>query len=154
MQDHLHPTVFGWHNVRCPNYVAQEEVVFRPDARRYEAGTQNLLGLVGLHAAIELLLEIGIDAIASELLRKRALLVSALQVKGYTVLHADVPADNAGGIVTFWRDGAGMSALYERLEAADIIVSLRVDRSGRPYLRLSPHFYNTDAELQRMLGLL
>jgi len=32
--------------------------------------------------------------------------------------------------------------------------SLRVDRQGRRFIRLSPHFYNTDAELQRLLELL
>jgi len=154
LQDRLRPAVYGWHNVRCPNYVAQEEMVFRSDARRYEAGSQNLLGLVGLNAAMELLLEIGIDNIAAELLRKRALLVPALKDKRYTVLHADVPPANASSIVTFYREDANMAVLYEKLEAANIIASLRSDRSGRQYLRLSPHFYNTDAELRRVLELL
>ena len=137
-----------------PDYVTREEMVFRADARRYEAGTQNLLGLVGLHTALELLLEIGIDNIAAELLRKRALLVAGIQAKGYQVLHADAPPGNRSGIVTFHRDGADMAALGGKLETADIIVSLRTDRGGRKYLRLSPHFYNTDAELQRALELL
>src|SRR3954469_19063134 len=75
MQDRLRPTVYGWHNVRCPNFVAQEQIVYPPDARRYEAGSANLIGLVGLHASLELLLEIGVDVIAAELLRKRALMV-------------------------------------------------------------------------------
>src|SRR5881296_3099924 len=44
-QERLRPPVYGWHNVRCPNYVAQEQMALRPDARRYEAGTANLLGL-------------------------------------------------------------------------------------------------------------
>ena len=154
LQERLNPRVFGWHNVRCPNYIAQEEMVFRPDARRYEAGTQNLLGLVGLHAALELLLELGVENVAAELLRKRALLVPALQARGYTVLHQDVPPANASGIVTFWREGAPMRALYEKLEASNIIASLRSDRSGRNYLRFSPHFYNTDSELHRALELL
>jgi len=154
LQDSLRPAAYGWHNVLCPNYVAQEQLVFRPGARRYEAGTQNLLGLVGLNAAMELLLEMGIDNIAAELLRKRALLVPALKNKGYTVLHADVPPANASGIITFYREGAGMAALCEKLEAANIIASLRADRSGRQHLRLSPHFYNTDAELQRVVQLL
>src|SRR6266478_661095 len=82
-QESLRPSIYGWHNVRCPNYVAQERMTFRPDARRYEAGSANLLGLAGLQAALELLLEIGIDNIAAELLRKRAWLVPALQAKGY-----------------------------------------------------------------------
>jgi len=154
LQVALRPPIYGWHNVRCPNYVAQEEMLFRPDARRYEAGTQNLLGRVGLNAAMELLLEIGIDNIAAELLRKRAWLVSALQAKGYQVLHADVPTANASGIVTFHREGMDVAALCERLESASVIASLRTDRSGRRYLRFSPHFYNTDAELERALELL
>jgi selenocysteine lyase/cysteine desulfurase len=154
LQERLHPTVFGWHNVRCPNYVAQEEMKFRADARRYEAGTQNLLGLVGLNAALELVLEIGIENIACDLLRKRALLVPALKDKGYTVLNADSPPVNGSGIITFYRDGADMAPLYQKLEAANIITSLRSDRAGRNYLRLSPHFYNTDAELSRLLEML
>jgi len=154
LQERLQPTVFGWHNVRCPNYIAQEEMIFPPDAPRYEPGTPNLLGLAGLHAAMELLLETGIDNIAAELLRKRGLLVTALQAKGYQVLHADAPSANAGAIVTFYRAGSDMAALGDKLVAASIIVSLRMDRSGRKYLRLSPHFYNTDAELQRLLEML
>ena len=154
LQEQLRPTVFGWHNVWCPDYLAQEELVLRADARRYEAGTQNLLGLVGLHAALELLAGIGLDNIAAELLRQRTLLVPALRNKGYTVLHADAPPAHASGIVTFYRDGADMAGLCERLEAANVIVSLRTDRSGRKYIRFSPHFYNTDAEIQRALELL
>ena len=153
LQERLRPTAFGWHNVYCPNYVAQEELVFRADARRYEAGSQNLLGLVGLNAAMELVLEIGIENIAAELLRKRALLVPALRNKGYSVLNAEEPLANASGIVTFYREDVDMAPLYEKLEAADIITSLRSDRAGRKYLRLSPHFYNTDAELGRVLEM-
>lgn len=154
LQDALRPTVFGWHNVRCPNYVAQEKIVHPPDARRYEAGTANLVGLSGLHAAIELLLEIGVENIARELLRKRAWLVPALQAKGYVVLGADSPPQNASAIISFHRPGTDLGALHEKLAAANIITSLRADRQGNRYLRLSPHFYNTDAELQRMLELL
>lgn len=154
VQDRLRPPIYGWHNVRCPNYVAQEQLVFRPDARRYEAGTGNWLGLVGLHAAMELLFEIGIENVAAELLRKRAWLVPALQAKGYTVLYADAPPPSGSSIVTFHRPNTDMAAVHQRLEQANILTSLRTDRAGRHYLRLSPHFYNTDAELRRCLELL
>ena len=153
LQDKLRPPVFGWHNVRCPNYVAQEELVLRTDARRYEVGTQNWLGIVGLHAAMELLLEIGVETIAQELLRKRAWLVPALTAKGYTVLHAGAPALHGSGITAFHHPTTDVAALHDKLAAANIITSLRTDRSGRRYLRLSPHFYNTDKELERLLEL-
>jgi selenocysteine lyase/cysteine desulfurase len=154
LQDRLRPPIYGWHNVRCPNYVAQEQLVLRPDARRYEAGTGNWLGVVGLHAALELVLELGIDNIAAELLRKRSWLVPALAAKGYTVLHADAPPLHASGIIAFHRPTTNMASVHQRLEAANILTSLRTDRAGNQYLRLSPHFYNTDAELQRCLDLL
>lgn len=154
LQPHVNPPVYGWHNVRCPNYVAQEHIEYRSGAKKFEAGTQNLLGLVGLNAALTMLLELGIENIARELLRKRSWLVPALQAKGYTVLNADVATENASGIVTFCKAGADLPALHQKLLDANIVTSLRVDRKGQRYIRLSPHFYNTDAELQRVLELL
>jgi len=154
VQARVNPPLHGWHNVLSPNFVAQEHIVFRPDARKYEAGTHNLLGLAGLTAALELILEIGVDAIADELRRKRAWLVPALQAKGYSVLNADASAVSASGIVSIFKPGQDLAPLHQKLADAKITASLRVDRQGQRYLRLSPHFYNTDAELQRVLELL
>ena len=65
VQERINPPLYGWHNVRCPDFVAQEQIVFRKDARKYEAGTHNLLGVVGLMAALELILEVGVENIAA-----------------------------------------------------------------------------------------
>ena len=125
-----------------------------PDGRRYEVGSANLLGLAGLHASMQMLLELGVENIARELLRKRDVLVPALQNKGYEVLYADGPPEARSGIVTFHRPGTDLAATHEKLTAAKIVTSLRADRQGNRYIRLSPHFYNTDAELHRLLELL
>ncbi len=154
LQEKLNPPVYGWHNVRNPNFVAQEQIVFRSGAVKYEAGTQNLLGLVGLIAALEIALEVGVETIAAELLRKRELLVPALQKKGFTVLNADAKTENASGIVAFFQPGKDLAVLNQKLSDAGIVASLRTDRKGQNYIRFSPHFYNTDAELQRVLELL
>ena len=154
LQEKLNPPIYGWHNVRNPNFVAQDQIVFRSGAVKYEAGTQNLVGLVGLIAAMEIALEVGIDNIATELLRKRAWLVPALSAKGFTVLNAGSKIENASGIVSFYQAGKDLAALNQKLSDAVIVASLRTDRKGQNYLRLSPHFYNTDAELQRVLDLL
>ena len=153
VQQFLNPPVYGWHNVRCPNYVAQEQIAYRSGAKKYEAGTANLLGLVGLNTAMAMLLELGVDNIAQELLRKRAWLVPALQAKGYSVLSADVAPENASGIVTFFKADEDLTTLHQKLLDAGVVTSLRMDRAGQRYIRLSPHFYNTDAELQRVMEL-
>ena len=154
IQDKLRPTIYGWHNVRCASYIAQDEIVHPPDSRRYEAGSANLIGLAGMQAGIDMLLEVGIENIAAELLRKRAWLVPELQAKGYAVLHGTPPPENASGITTFYKPDGDMPALHAKLTEANIITSLRNHRNGQRYIRVSPHFYNTDEELQRMLELL
>ncbi len=154
LQEHLNPPLYGWHNVRCPDYVAQPDVVFRGGPQKFEAGTHNLLGNVGLVAALQLLDEVGIDNISRELLRKRAWLIPALQEKGYTVLLANAPANIASGIVTFHKPGENLAPLHQKLQDANIFTSLRTERSGQKYIRLSPHFYNTNAELKKVLELL
>jgi selenocysteine lyase/cysteine desulfurase len=153
VQERLNPPIYGWHNVNNPNFVAQEQIEFRNDARKFEAGTHNLLGVVGLMASVKLILEIGVENIGRELLRKRGLLVPALQAKGYRVLNAEAPVESASGIVTFCTPGKDFSALHQKLTDANIVASLRTDRTGQNYIRLSPHFYNTDAELNRTLEL-
>ena len=49
MQDRLKPVVQGWHNLSCPDFIAQETLDYKPDGRRYEAGTANLLEIGRAH---------------------------------------------------------------------------------------------------------
>jgi cysteine desulfurase / selenocysteine lyase len=154
LQPKLNPPVYGWHNVRNPNFVAQEKIEFRSGAAKFEAGTHNLVGLLGLIAAMELVLEIGVDTIAAELQRKRAWLVPALQVKGYDVLNPEPKPESAGGITSIFQAGKDLAPLHQKLADAGVTASLRTDRKGQNYIRFSPHFYNTDVELHRVLELL
>ena len=152
LQDRLVPSAFGWNNARCPNYIAQDEMHLRSDARRYEAGSFNILGIAGMNAALGLLLEVGIESIAADLKVKRAWLVRALQEKGYEVFYPE--ASEAGGITSCWLEGGDMPALGEKLARENIVASVRADRSGRDYLRFSPHFYNIPKELEKAVSLL
>lgn len=151
LQSRLRPPIHGWHNILCPDFVARPELRYQPDARRYEVGTPNLIGLAGLQAALQMLAEIGVDAIARELLRKRNRLVPALQRQGWEVLGADEPEAHTSGITSITRSDADLPALHRKLADEGIVVSLRRDRNGREFLRLSPHFYNSDAEMDRIL---
>ena len=124
--------------------MAAEDLILAPDARRYEAGSHNSMGIVGLHASLQLLQRIGIDNIARDLLAKRRLLVDELTQKKYRVMHADVEELHASGMVTFDRAGEDMRATHQRLKEKHIFTALRSDRDGRAYIRVSPHFYIND----------
>ncbi|MFM2083079.1 MAG: hypothetical protein RL380_1770, partial [Verrucomicrobiota bacterium] len=154
VQEFIQPPIYGSNSVRSPEFIAQEKIVFRSGAKRYEPGSYNLLSIVGLNACLGLALELGVKNIARELLRKRAMLVPALQAKGYTVLNAEATMENCGGMTTCFKPDTDLPALQEQLAAANVVTSLRADRTGQKYLRLSPHYYNTDAELEQALALL
>lgn len=154
VQDRLRPIVHGWHNVRSPDFLTQEDIRYRPDARRYEAGTPNFAGIFGLRAALELIHEFGITEIGLDLARKRMTLVEALQQRGYTVLQPAPPPENNGPIVSFFRPETDMGAIHARLLEAGVVSSLRMLPDRTPVIRFSPHFYNTDAELERAMSLL
>jgi selenocysteine lyase/cysteine desulfurase len=154
VQDQLAPTVHGWHNLACPDFVARPELVFRDDARRYEAGSAGLVGIAGFRAALSLLLKVGVENVARELLRKRQRLLDGLLAAGMKVLGPDTSAAHASGILSFQPPDGETTRLHQRLTAENIVTSLRTERSGRRHLRLSPHFYNTDAELDQMLEVI
>jgi len=154
LQEKLNPPIYGWHNVSNPNFVAQDKIEYRRGAAKFEPGTHSLVGLVGLIEAMKLALEIGVDNIAAELLRKRAWLVSVLREKGYTVLNASQKPENASGITSFFDPEKNMAELYQKLADAGIVASLRGDRQGQHYLRFSPHYYTTETELQRAVAVL
>jgi selenocysteine lyase/cysteine desulfurase len=77
--------------------------------------------------------------------------VPALRARGWQVLLAEAPAGSGSAIISFSRPDTDMARLHRELAGSQIITSLRADRSGRQYIRLSPHFYNTDRELERLL---
>src|ERR1700722_17083931 len=151
--DLCRPTLLGSWNVKAPGFVAQEEIEFHPTAQRYEPGAMNVMGIFGMKAAIDLLLEIGIARVAERILTITARLAGSLQGLGFTLL-GPATGPNASGIVTVSRPGTDMEALFERLTAADIICSCRQDRQGQQYIRFSPHFYNTDAEVDQVLKVI
>jgi len=147
------PTLLGSWNVKAPGFVAQEEIEFHPTAQRYEPGAMNVMGIFGMKAAIDLLLEIGIPRVAERILTITARLAGGLQELGFTSL-GPTTGPNASGIVTVSRPGTDMEAVFERLTAANIVCSSRQDRQGQHYIRFSPHFYNTEREVEQVLKVM
>jgi cysteine desulfurase / selenocysteine lyase len=147
------PILLGSWNVKAPGFIAQEEIEFQPSAQRYEPGALNMLGLFGMKAGIDLLLEIGIDRVADRIRVIKSRLADGLLRLGFNIL-GPVTGPNASGITTIWDSKRNMQALFELLTSEQIICSARQDREGRQYIRFSPHFYNTEAEVERVLDVI
>lgn len=142
------PRIVGWRSVADPHDFDRYQRALRPDAGRFEEGTPNAPGLFALGAAIDLLLELGVDAIAQRVLGLAQRAAAELEARGAT-LRSPRADDERAGIVSFtWHDEEpGYTAA--RLRARGIFVVAR--RGG---VRASPHFYNDEAELAALAAAL
>jgi selenocysteine lyase/cysteine desulfurase len=149
--DRLRPPLVGWHNALCPDFVSQNQIKFWPDARRYEPGSSNLAGIVGLHAALGLIHEVGMEVIESRVLELVGQGIKTAKEAGFNIVGPST-ADGRSGIVSITSQIFDCKAINDELAASGIVVSLRRQRDGTQCLRLSPHFYNKSADLQRFFA--
>lgn len=153
----LRPLLLGSWNVNSPRFIAQTKIELPASGRRYECGSPNALGIVGMKASLDLLLGVGIDRIEARLLGLHAHAAAAFRRAGFTVLSDAWPEGAKSGIVTVRKPGADdaeYDALFEKLRQRKIVASLRWDLENRPHLRFSPHFYNTEGDLDAAVAAL
>ncbi|MCZ6676632.1 MAG: aminotransferase class V-fold PLP-dependent enzyme [Candidatus Poribacteria bacterium] len=146
-QDKLINMNLGWAGVINARDYLDYDLTPNPDATRFEEGSYNSVGLYGLGAAIELLLEIGIPNIERRVLDLTDRLIEGLRLKGYRLLTPTGESERSG-IVVFESDRYASAELCERLRRENVIGA---ERGG---VRLSPHFYNSEDEMDGVLDLL
>jgi len=139
----MRPPLVGWKSVQNEFDFDHPALRLKNDAQRFEEGSQNLMGIVGLGAAIDLLLEVGIPNIEECVLDLGDQIILEAGKRGLTVLTPK-QREQRGGNVTItgtFDPAAARDALRER----GIMVNVR---GGG--LRLSPHFYNTAKEINEV----
>lgn len=159
-QELLPPPLLGSWNVHSPDYVAQETRQYHQGGRRYETGSLNLPGIFGMAAALELLLDFGIDTIAARVLELRRYFLERVRPLGYQLYleewdqSAAASDAHRSAIISIRHPGRDMDTVCRKLQTGGIIVSLRRNRRGVAFLRFSPHCYNTEEELDRAIDIL
>lgn len=138
----LRPEQAGWKSVVHEQDFFTLRLDFKPDARRFEIGSMNLLGIAGLGASIRMLLEKGIPSILERVLHLNDLLMEGLENRGGRIVSPSHRNERAG-ILTFV-PSADPASLHRQLLSQGIRLSLR-----NGMLRLSPHFYNQEEEVER-----
>jgi len=151
----LRPALLGAWNVRSPGFVAQSDIAFEPTARRYEPGALNLLALHGMKASLELILGLGVKQIEARLLDLRAFAEEKFLAAGFRVLgHANRRSQKSGITTIVIENPEDAAAKARKLKDNRVDVSPRQTRSGLSCIRLSPHFYNTEAEIEEVIKIL
>ena len=133
----------------------------RPDARRFENWESNVAGKIGMGVAAEYALEVGIEPgweriqFLADGMRERIGAIEGVKVR-------DLGRQKCG-IVSFTLDGIAPEAIMARMAEHQVnvrtssVFSTRYDMAARGvdlFVRASVHYYNTEAELDRMADVL
>lgn len=139
-------------------WVSRDSYQLRDDARRFETWENNYAARLGLGAAIDYAFEIGIAPI-----EQRCRMLAGRLRDGLAALPGITICDLGrapGAIVSFTMKGHEADAIVASAAAAGITIgasdpsSTRIDAERRslPHVvRASPHYYNTEAEIDRLI---
>jgi cysteine desulfurase / selenocysteine lyase len=148
--DRLHPVGVGWNSVVRATDFSHIHFDLKPHAGRWESGSLNMAGITALGASLELMLEIGIEAISRRVLALTDYLCKTAVEHGNANVYSCRTSSEASGIVSLTiPDAPDLTAIVAACRANGIVVN---HRAGR--LRVSPHFYNTFEELDKLVRCL
>jgi selenocysteine lyase/cysteine desulfurase len=143
----LHPIGVGANSVVRPWSYSTIDFTLKPHAGRWEGGAYNVPGITALGASLELLLAAGIENIQRRVLELTDYLCDRAAAAGLEVFSSREPAETSG-IVSLVKPGVPAAEVQRRCRAAGVLVNNRAER-----IRVSPHAYNTEAEIDRFLAV-
>lgn len=154
---HMEPPLLDLH---AADLVSPTEFVIRPDARRFENWESYVAGRLGLGAAVDYALELGMDNIWDRIREQGALLrEKLLEIDGVNI-H-DV-GKVRGGIVTFSRERVKSEKIHRALSNEKINTSIsniyqtHLDPEWEgmgTYIRASLHYITTDEEIEKLVDV-
>jgi cysteine desulfurase/selenocysteine lyase len=148
--DQISPVFVGKQSFAQRSDTFDGRLDYQVDARRFVEGNLNKIGLAALATSLGLIEEIGIAAIEERgrLLAQR--LFDGLQRKESVKIISSSDPHYRSAVTVFTLGSRDRDAvIVQQLEEQGIMIALRPRG-----LRVSPHFYNTEAEVDRLLGAL
>jgi selenocysteine lyase/cysteine desulfurase len=154
-EDHLQllrPLNVGWNSVVHARDFGRCELEIRPEASRYEGGSQNMVGVAALGASLDLLSGFGLSAEGSPL-ADRVVSLNRSIAGQLTQIGASIKSkldpEHASGILSFDLPGKDLQAVRRRCLDAGVVLSVRNN-----WLRVSPHAYTNEDDIDRLLEAL
>ena len=136
----LEPTLVGWQAHARP-FAFEPELEYAEGAARFLTGTPNVPALYAATAGYDVIEEVGVDRIRRRSLEQTDLLARLLERAGFEVGSPSDP-ERRGGTVT------AVTPEFEAVHAELAARSILCDHRPEVGLRLGPHFFNTDEELE------
>ena len=140
----LEPRVTGWMAHRKPFAFDPDAIDYSHDAFRFLNGTPNIPGLYAARSGYEIVNEIGVENIRSKSIRQTSVLLELAREAGYRVNSPTDPRQR-GGTITL--DVPGGAEVTQELLRRDFLVDYRPGAG----IRIAPHFYTKDEELELVM---
>ncbi len=145
--DDLDLVMTGWIGVEDSRNFFRYDSPFKHDSTRYEEGSLAPVMLLGLNRNLRMLLSLGAESISRRVLDLTAYLIDGLERKGLEVISPHATEKERSGVVSFVPKGDPAAVAAKLLENS-VVISQRGN-----FIRVSPHFYNTTEEIDRLLSL-
>jgi kynureninase len=135
----LHPALTGWLAHQRPFAFETGAIDVRQDSFRYLNGTPHVPALYACQPGLDILNQVGLQAIREKSLRMTSRLLEGAKARGWCINTPENPVERAGTVSI---DCPHAPAVCRELLVRDILVDFR-PKAG---VRLSPHFYNREGE--------
>ncbi len=141
--DQVTPSIIGWKSVQNPLDFDHIDFTLKEGAQKFEAGSDNVLGIHALNASLELLLEVGIETIHQKIVTLTQILTTLIEKEwpDTKLISPENPKERSG--IVALKTTKDPNKLIEQFLNEKIYCATR-----RGFLRISPHFYNNDEEME------
>lgn len=117
---------------------------------KFQTGFRNYVGFVGLEASINYMLQFGLNNIRSKIMKLSNQMREELsKISGITLFGPEDESKRTS-IVSFSIDGQEPQKIVELLEKKKIVIAVR-EIVDKKILRASPHFFNSEEEIQKVV---
>jgi kynureninase len=147
LMNELTPAVVGWAGHASPFQFTAGAIDYAEGLERFQSGTPNVPSLYAARAGYEIVAEIGVPVIREKSLRLTRRLMDAATARGWRLNTPDGDHERGASVVIDVPNGA---AVMQTLLAREVIVDFRPGAG----IRVAPHFYNTEAEIDHAVAVM
>ena len=146
----LRPMIFGWLAGQHRDQWFSYDTTPIDNAERFEPGARNYLGIVAFDASLEVLHSADPNIVENRVVHLRTYAGQKLAEKGYEILWQG-DAGHKSGIVSF-RTATEVQTLnlYKKIDER-FALSLRNDKAGQSWIRISSHFMNCEKDIDALV---